>query len=112
MVPGGCRWAEDHVVLACRIAEGLRHGGSAALTQAGLTACDVIVLDRDLPGVARRPGVPHARRGQRPDLDAHRGRRPARHTVIIHGRDPTAEYRAPRYGRFRYRVVLTGQDSC
>jgi DNA-binding response OmpR family regulator len=43
-----------------RIAEGLRHGGlavdvarggSAALTQAGLTAYDVIVLGRDLPVV-------------------------------------------------------------
>jgi DNA-binding response OmpR family regulator len=49
---------EDHVVLADRIAEGLRdaglaadvvHDGQAALTQAGLTAYDVIVLDRDLP---------------------------------------------------------------
>jgi DNA-binding response OmpR family regulator len=52
--------AEDHVVLADRIAEGLRdaglaadvvHDGQAALTQAGLTAYDVIVLDRDLPVV-------------------------------------------------------------
>jgi len=52
--------AEDHVVLAGRIAEGLRdaglavdvvNDGSAALTQAGLTAYDVIVLDRDLPVV-------------------------------------------------------------
>jgi hypothetical protein len=49
--------AEDHVILADRIAEGLRdaglavdvaNDGSAALTQAGLTAYDVIVLDRDL----------------------------------------------------------------
>jgi DNA-binding response OmpR family regulator len=49
---------EDHVVLADRIAEGLRdaglaadvvHDGQTALTQAGLTAYDVIVLDRDLP---------------------------------------------------------------
>jgi DNA-binding response OmpR family regulator len=49
---------EDHVVLADRIAEGLRdaglaadvvHDGQAALTQAGLTAYDVLVLDRDLP---------------------------------------------------------------
>jgi DNA-binding response OmpR family regulator len=52
--------AEDHVVLAERIAEGLRdaglaadvvNDGQAALTQAGLTAYDVIVLDRDLPVV-------------------------------------------------------------
>jgi len=52
--------AEDHVVLAGRIAEGLRdaglavdvvHDGAAALTQAGLTAYDVIMLDRDLPVV-------------------------------------------------------------
>src|SRR5215510_13891428 len=52
--------AEDHVVLAGRIAEGLRdaglavdvvNDGSAALTQAGLTGYDVIVLDRDLPVV-------------------------------------------------------------
>jgi DNA-binding response OmpR family regulator len=52
--------AEDHVVLAGRIAEGLRdaglavdvvNDGSAALMQAGLTAYDVIVLDRDLPVV-------------------------------------------------------------
>src|SRR5262249_32401147 len=52
--------AEDHVVVAGRIAEGLRGAGlavdvvtdgSAALTHAGLTAYDVIVLARDLPGV-------------------------------------------------------------
>lgn len=52
--------AEDHLVLADRVAEGLRdaglavdvvNDGSAALTQAGLTAYDVIVLDRDLPVV-------------------------------------------------------------
>jgi DNA-binding response OmpR family regulator len=52
--------AEDHVVLADRLAEGLRdaglavdvvHDGAAALTQADLTAYDVIVLDRDLPVV-------------------------------------------------------------
>jgi DNA-binding response OmpR family regulator len=52
--------AEDHVVLADWIAEGLRdaglavdvvNDGAAALTQAGLTAYDVIVLDRDLPGL-------------------------------------------------------------
>jgi DNA-binding response OmpR family regulator len=52
--------AEDHAVLAERIAEGLRdaglaadvvNDGAAALTQAGLTAYDVIVLDRDLPVV-------------------------------------------------------------
>src|SRR5262249_9653655 len=52
--------AEDHVVLAGRIAEGLRDAGLAvdvacdgavALTLAGLTAYDVIVRDRDLPVV-------------------------------------------------------------
>ena len=52
--------AEDHVLLAGRIAEGLRdaglavdvaHDGAAALTQAGLAGYDVIVLDRDLPVV-------------------------------------------------------------
>jgi len=52
--------AEDHVVLAGRIAEGLRdvglavdvvNDGAAALAQAGLTGYDVIVLDRDLPVV-------------------------------------------------------------
>lgn len=52
--------AEDHVVLADRIAEGLRdaglavdvvNDGSAALAEAQITAYDVIVLDRDLPGV-------------------------------------------------------------
>src|SRR5262249_29409282 len=52
--------AEDHAVLAGRIAEGLRDAGlavdvagdgAAALNQAGLTAYDVIVLDRDLPVV-------------------------------------------------------------
>jgi DNA-binding response OmpR family regulator len=67
--------AEDHVVLAERIAEGLRdaglaadvvNDGQAALTQAGLTAFDVIVLDRDLPvvhgdQVCRRLAGGHAR---------------------------------------------------
>jgi DNA-binding response OmpR family regulator len=52
--------AEDHLVLADRVAEGLRdaglavdvvNDGSAALNRAGLTAYDVIVLDRDLPVV-------------------------------------------------------------
>jgi DNA-binding response OmpR family regulator len=52
--------AEDHVVLAERIAEGLRdaglavdvvNDGSAALAAAEITAYDVIVLDRDLPVV-------------------------------------------------------------
>src|SRR3954454_16417726 len=51
---------EDHATLAARIAEGLRdagmavdvvHDGAAALANAGHTAYDVIVLDRDLPGV-------------------------------------------------------------
>jgi DNA-binding response OmpR family regulator len=52
--------AEDHTTMADRIAEGLRdaglavdvvYDGSAALTGAGQSAYDVIVLDRDLPGV-------------------------------------------------------------
>src|ERR1700751_3997413 len=52
--------AEDHAVLARRIAQGLRqaglavdavHDGAAALDAAGQTAYDVIVLDRDLPVV-------------------------------------------------------------
>jgi DNA-binding response OmpR family regulator len=52
--------AEDHAKLADRIAEGLRdagmavdvvHDGAAALDEAGHTAYDVIVLDRDLPAV-------------------------------------------------------------
>jgi DNA-binding response OmpR family regulator len=52
--------AEDHVVLAGRIAQGLRqagmaadavHDGAAALDAAAQTAYDVIVLDRDLPVV-------------------------------------------------------------
>ena len=51
---------EDHVTLAARIAQGLRqagmavdavYDGTAALQAAGQTACDVIVLDRDLPVV-------------------------------------------------------------
>jgi DNA-binding response OmpR family regulator len=52
--PNGARRvpvAEDDVLLAGRIAEGLRQGGSAAPAQAGPTAYDVIVLDRDLPVV-------------------------------------------------------------
>jgi DNA-binding response OmpR family regulator len=49
---------EDHVTLAGRIAEGLRHAGmavdvvhdgAAALEAAARTTYDVIVLDRDLP---------------------------------------------------------------
>jgi DNA-binding response OmpR family regulator len=52
--------AEDHVMLAGRIAQGLRragmavdavHDGAAALEAAAQTAYDVIVLDRDLPAV-------------------------------------------------------------
>jgi DNA-binding response OmpR family regulator len=52
--------AEDHAKLADRVAEGLRdagmavdvvHDGAAALAEAGHTAYDVIVLDRDLPAV-------------------------------------------------------------
>jgi DNA-binding response OmpR family regulator len=51
---------EDHVELAETIAAGLRregmaidtvHDGSAALMQAGLYDYDVILLDRDLPGL-------------------------------------------------------------
>jgi DNA-binding response OmpR family regulator len=51
---------EDHVMLAGRIAQGLRqagmaadavHDGAAALEAAAETAYDVIVLDRDLPAV-------------------------------------------------------------
>ena len=51
---------EDHVTLACRIAQGLRqagiavdvsYDGAAALEAAARTAYDVIVLDRDLPVV-------------------------------------------------------------
>ena len=51
---------EDHVILAGRIAQGLRqagmavdasHDGAAALAAASKTAYDVIVLDRDLPVV-------------------------------------------------------------
>src|SRR5271170_4354795 len=52
--------AEDHAVLAGRIAQGLRqagmavdsvHDGAAALEAAAQAAYDVIVLDRDLPVV-------------------------------------------------------------
>jgi DNA-binding response OmpR family regulator len=52
--------AEDHAVLAARIAEGLRdagmavdvvHDGAAALASAAQVSYDVIVLDRDLPHV-------------------------------------------------------------
>ena len=52
--------AEDHVELACDIAEGLRdrgiatdvaHDGPAALQKGVVYRYDVIVLDRDLPGV-------------------------------------------------------------
>jgi DNA-binding response OmpR family regulator len=52
--------AEDHTMLAARIAEGLRdagmavdvvHDGAAALDTAAHTAYDVVVLDRDLPAV-------------------------------------------------------------
>ncbi len=51
---------EDHVVLANRIGEGLRdagfavdvvHDGAAAIQSAASTDYDVVVLDRDLPGV-------------------------------------------------------------
>jgi DNA-binding response OmpR family regulator len=52
--------AEDHTMLAARIAEGLRdaglavdvvHDGATALAATGHTAYDVVVLDRDLPAV-------------------------------------------------------------
>jgi DNA-binding response OmpR family regulator len=52
--------AEDHRILAGRIAEGLRdaglavdvvNDGAAALDAAAETAYDVLILDRDLPGV-------------------------------------------------------------
>jgi DNA-binding response OmpR family regulator len=52
--------AEDHVMLAGRIAQGLRragmavdavHDGAAALEAVAQTAYDVILLDRDLPAV-------------------------------------------------------------
>jgi DNA-binding response OmpR family regulator len=51
---------EDHVVLANRIGEGLRdagfavdvvHDGAAAIQSTTSTEYDVVVLDRDLPGV-------------------------------------------------------------
>jgi DNA-binding response OmpR family regulator len=51
---------EDHATLADRVTQGLRqagmavdtvYDGTAALDAAGQTAYDVIVLDRDLPGV-------------------------------------------------------------
>jgi DNA-binding response OmpR family regulator len=51
---------EDHATLASRIAQGLRqagmavdtvHDGAAALAAIGPTSYDVIVLDRDVPGV-------------------------------------------------------------
>ena len=51
---------EDHVALAARIGEGLRdagfavdvvHDGETALEHAAGTGYDVVVLDRDLPGV-------------------------------------------------------------
>ena len=53
---------EDHATLAGRIAQGLRqagmavdavYDGAAAVEAAAQTAYDVIVLDRDLPVVAR-----------------------------------------------------------
>ena len=52
--------AEDHLMMAGRIAQGLRragmavdavHDGAAALEAAGQSSYDVIVLDRDLPSV-------------------------------------------------------------
>ena len=51
---------EDHVALANRIGEGLRdagfavdvvYDGAAALDSTSITEYDVLVLDRDLPGV-------------------------------------------------------------
>jgi len=57
MEPGGCWWPKTTSCWPDRggdcatpgLAVDVAHGGSAALTQAGLTAYDVIVLDRDLP---------------------------------------------------------------
>jgi hypothetical protein len=63
--------AEDHVLLAGRIAEGLRDGGLAVDAAHALGRPDAgrphrLRRDRAGPGPAggaRRPGVPHARRG-------------------------------------------------
>ena len=78
--------AEDELRLADAIARGLRRQGMAvdlapdgeqALVKARVVRYDVLVLDRDLPGRARRRRVPHGARrapGDR-DPDAHRRRR-------------------------------------
>ena len=74
---------EDHETLADRITQGLRqagmaadvvYDGAAALDAAAQTAYDVIVLDRDLPGV-HGDRVCRDDSGLRPaDPDAHRRR--------------------------------------
>ena len=60
---------EDHPRLAETVATVLRREGMAvdiafdgreALDRASLTTYDVVVLDRDLPGVQRRRGLPLA----------------------------------------------------
>ena len=67
---------EDEQLLADAIAEGLRreafavdvaYDGDAALERLGVNDYDVVVLDRDLPGRARRRRVPgDGRRAARP----------------------------------------------
>ncbi len=61
---------EDHAELADTVALGLQREGMAVdialdgaegLRKAAVYDYDVIVLDRDLPGRARRPGVRDAR---------------------------------------------------
>ena len=77
---------EDEALLAEQVADGLRDRGIAvdvaadgatALHKAGVNGYDVVVLDRDLPRRARRPGLPRPRRRRRrrADPDAHRRRR-------------------------------------
>ena len=60
---------EDFEVLARSVATGLRREGMAvdvaldgdeALAHLAVTRYDVVVLDRDLPGIARRRGLPPA----------------------------------------------------
>ena len=67
---------EDFEVLARTVAKGLRREGMAvdvaldgvaALDHRQLTRYDVVVLDRDLPGVLRRRGLPQARGRARRD---------------------------------------------
>ena len=91
---------EDFEVLARSIGTGLRREGMAvdvvldgndALGHLAITRYDVVVLDRDLPGVPRRRGVPADRGGGlgQPSADADRGQ---------HGQGPG---RRPRTGRRR-----------